>query len=1097
MKRWTIGQFYFSIVTALGLATAGYAFGIFRDLPVLASPLFWGLAALSVATELIGVPLPRGGRLTTSFTFLFAALITLGLAPTILILLGIALIVNLAVMRRHFSLAIFNFAQYTLSYSAANWVLTHGELHQHLGHLALHDLPILAQAVLVQLVVNVILVNGYIGLEKRVPLWQVLWEDDRWEFLFTLILSPISWMMVALYYSFGWLGAATLLVPLLVMAVLLTLFVKVRQSRHALAIAHQELSILHQIAQRIGSQIDLGQTLELIATETRSVVPYDELMIFLLEPETQRLIQQRTSRSGPKPTLEIPLGEGLIGNVARHGVNLRLDQLAGVEEAYLADFQSALIVPIASDEQQLGVIAFFHREARAFDARGERMVALLASQVAIAIKNAQLYETTQQLAITDGMTGVYNRRYFQRQLESEFRRAPRFGYPVALAIIDVDYFKKFNDVHGHLLGDQALRSVAQILKDSVRETDVVARYGGEEFAVILPETNSEHALEVAERIRKHVAQHTFWGRGQTPISVTVSIGIASKLAAEIKADELIELADRALYEAKHAGRNRIFAAQDEGAFLMAEPRAEEPSAAKRRAPARAQVALSVEAWSKYLLEGVEPMLSILNACLGDQGLSLSEADNHRWRNNFVFTIESLSAQLSSPLAASLTSDQTLNHPLYPEIRRGITFLIQRGMTLTQSESLVLGVCNSLAQHVQNAPFSPQERLYILSEVERFTHLLQLALSQIWHEYYQKTNTHLMVLHELEQRLLNVFELDELLPAALRLTQEALRLDGCLLYMPNRLQDQMKVRATAGISTEEVLHLTLPLGAGITGEAFATLRPILLQDLEGSDERMQTSTFQTFRQLTGASSVAFFPVAHHGMPLGVLICYSLQANHFETGEIPLGRSIAGQLAAAITRMQTQDSRQDMYLQAIASFIEVVENKDEFTRGHSDQLVQTADGIGQTMGLQDSQLDALRQAGYLHDVGKIALPESILNKPDLLTPQERSLVQTHSTLGATMINSIEAFQSIAEVVRHHHEHWNGTGYPDGLQGEEIPLLSRILCVAESFTSMTTAKSYRAAIPVEECLLDMQESGNFDPRVLKALRATLMSQPQFLES
>lgn len=1095
MTRWTVGRIYFYAVMVIGLLVAAGLTAAGMSVADFQTPLFATFAVLAIATELIAVPLPRGGRLTASFAFLYACLITLGLLPTVAVVALIALIANLLVQRRHWSLALFNFSQYTLSYGAAQLVLMAGGFDRHVVRITGHDWPILLTAMVVQLLTNVILVNGYIALEKRISPFKVLWEDDRWEFACTILLNPLSITMVALYHSTGWKGASLVLLPLFVSAVVFVLYLQIRQSRQDLALAHHELSIVHQIAQRIGSQIELGQTLSLISSEMRHVIEHDECMIFLLNEEAQELVRQRTKEADArKKALTIKVGEGLIGRVAQNKTPVRIDQLGGVigaHEDYLLAYLSALVLPIATDEATLGVMALFSRNPRAFDSQSERILTVLASQAAIAIKNAQLYETTQQLAITDGLTGVYNRRYFQRQLESEFRRAPRFGYPIALILLDCDYFKRFNDTHGHLLGDQVLRSLAQVLRETVRETDVVARYGGEEFAVILPETNAEQAVEVADRIRQNVARRPFWGRGQTPVAVTVSIGVASRLAADTKPEDLIDLADSALYQAKETGRDRICTAGEAGAghFIFSKPREDGALAAKRRAPARTKVTLDVAHWQAYLRECLDPLMGLLGDKLREQDLALSSGELERWRTSMATIVGSLARQLEDPTSVGrLTTEQLVMQPLYPEIKAGITHLIQRGITLTQSESLVLSLCTALGQHVQNGPFSPQERLQVLAEVERFTHTLQLACSQVWHEFYQQTNEHLMVLHDLEQRVTNVFELDELLPEVVQLTREALRTDVCLLYMPNASQDHLRVWAAAGLDQPEVATWTIPMGAGIVGEVFTTLRPVILDDLAVDDPRVYGHMLGKLKSWAGVRSSAYFPLAHQGDPLGVLICYSKNLAHFEPNGIRLGRGIAGQMAAAIARMQAQDSRQDTYLQAITALVEALEAKDDFTRGHSEQLVRYATAIGRRLGLSEADLETLRQAGHLHDLGKIAIPESLLYKPDRLTPQERSLVETHPEVGARLLDSVASLKSVVPVVRHHHEHWNGTGYPDALQGEAIPLLARILAVSEAFDGMTTAKAYRPAIPVDEALGEMKKSEHFDPIVLAAFEAIL---------
>jgi len=163
-----------------------------------------------------------------------------------------------------------------------------------------------------------------------------------------------------------------------------------------------------------------------------------------------------------------------------------------------------------------------------------------------------LNQKLQNLADTDGLTGVYNHRAFQEYLEKQFQNALQRGLPLSLILLDVDHFKQYNDTFGHQAGDEVLRSVAQILREQVRDRDFVARYGGEEFAIVLPDTDCERAVAVAERLRQAIEQAA-WRRRP----VTASIGVASLRPDMESRKELIEAADQALYQAKRSGRNRV------------------------------------------------------------------------------------------------------------------------------------------------------------------------------------------------------------------------------------------------------------------------------------------------------------------------------------------------------------------------------------------------------------------------------------------------------------------------------------------------------------------------------------------------------------
>jgi len=180
-------------------------------------------------------------------------------------------------------------------------------------------------------------------------------------------------------------------------------------------------------------------------------------------------------------------------------------------------------------------------------------------------------DNLEQLSITDGLSGLYNYRYLIRSLESELRRATRYHRTIALLLMDIDYFKNLNDTYGHLCGDYVIKTVGKLLKSKVRSTDIVARYGGDELAVMLIETSSKSAHDVAEKLKEEIGSHAFqWQTKQ--LGVNVSIGLATAPAPGIQeASHLIEAADRALYQAKKTGRNAVVVfGQEENAMANQE-----------------------------------------------------------------------------------------------------------------------------------------------------------------------------------------------------------------------------------------------------------------------------------------------------------------------------------------------------------------------------------------------------------------------------------------------------------------------------------------------------------------------------------------------
>ncbi|HHM06200.1 MAG TPA: diguanylate cyclase [Gammaproteobacteria bacterium] len=202
------------------------------------------------------------------------------------------------------------------------------------------------------------------------------------------------------------------------------------------------------------------------------------------------------------------------------------------------------------------------------------VVARAADKVRLVVENRVLVEklkrynqeleavnqVLRELAIRDGLTGLYNHRYFQERLAVEVARSHRGGHQFSLVFLDVDYFKTYNDTHGHPTGDELLRGVSEMLQRWLRKSDLAARYGGEEFVILLPETDKAGARELAERIRREIAEHPFAGRESQPSGrVTVSMGVASYPEDGRDAREILKRADEVLYQAKHGGRDRVCA----------------------------------------------------------------------------------------------------------------------------------------------------------------------------------------------------------------------------------------------------------------------------------------------------------------------------------------------------------------------------------------------------------------------------------------------------------------------------------------------------------------------------------------------------------
>ncbi|MCA1616693.1 MAG: sensor domain-containing diguanylate cyclase [Acidobacteria bacterium] len=212
------------------------------------------------------------------------------------------------------------------------------------------------------------------------------------------------------------------------------------------------------------------------------------------------------------------------------------------------------VVPLLFGPRFMGVLMVRSDDpSRVWQENEILLLRTVSDQVAVAVNHSRLYSQQQHLALTDSLTGCVNRRSFEQQLERDLRLATRMRQPVSLIMLDVDYFKRVNDTHGHDAGDSALRFLADVLRDELRAVDTAARYGGEEFAVILPQANLDGALLVADRLRARLENTEIPGIGH----ITASFGVATFPVHASSREQLVTTADQALYAAKHTGRNRV------------------------------------------------------------------------------------------------------------------------------------------------------------------------------------------------------------------------------------------------------------------------------------------------------------------------------------------------------------------------------------------------------------------------------------------------------------------------------------------------------------------------------------------------------------
>lgn len=336
--------------------------------------------------------------------------------------------------------------------------------------------------------------------------------------------------------------------------------------RHA-----RRMDMLNAVSRAISSTIELNDLLELIYQQLSIVIPSDSYFVGLEDPDDGyhdvRILVDEGQRF---PPLRLALGQGLMAWVVKNRRPLLVRHVSqdaaalGIEPMQVGQeriSETWLGAPMLAGDRYLGLLALASYTPNMFDQDDLNLIASVASQAALSLDNARQHAQVKEQARRDSLTGVYNHGYFLTLLDASVEQARQSSAPVALIMLDIDYFKQYNDRHGHVTGDEVLLHLSRSMRANIQEKDFIGRWGGEEFAIGLPGSTPQEAFELAERIRVSLSQGKLQDkRARDVISPTISQGIAVFPQHAAGAADLVDVADAALYEAKNAGRNQIIIA---------------------------------------------------------------------------------------------------------------------------------------------------------------------------------------------------------------------------------------------------------------------------------------------------------------------------------------------------------------------------------------------------------------------------------------------------------------------------------------------------------------------------------------------------------
>ncbi|UBV44838.1 diguanylate cyclase (plasmid) [Deinococcus taeanensis] len=691
-------------------------------------------------------------------------------------------------------------------------------------------------------------------------------------------------------------------------------------------------------------------------------------------------------------------------------------------------------------------------------------------------------------AYSDPLTGLRNRRQFDQDLHA-------LGRGDLVALLDIDLFKEVNDTLGHAEGDRVLREVAAALTRGVRGDDHVYRVGGEEFALLLRCLDLEQGAAVVRRSLEQVREVQVQGQ-----PVTLSGGLAVHDEQEVPS-RTVARADAALYRAKQAGRDRLMLAgrqphphapDDQGEFTARSALAlingdRDPTRQQWNEVLRAVVGgvPGAEAGSLYMVDAGGDFVVCAQHGFADTLLDVrrSPASMQRW---YAWPVPAWQAG-------------------HPRILRGPEVMAAAAVATTLETHLTGREHESLMKPVEAISATLGVPVVVDGQVSAFLNLDRLSgadgfpdgspgvareaagqlgavlFTRLRRERAARHVRELEALARVTEALRDTRRKDEVLNVVMTMTHELLGAREIVFLAYESGPDVLTSTTTSGVSPGQG-QVTLQRGQGLAWEAVRTGDILRVADVRTAT-RIHRPSF-----LQGGALLAAPLQREHNL-LGVLVL--TRDTPFQEWDTHLVRTLAAHFLTALDRAEQLRALEEAREGTLLALGLTLEARDMETHGHTARVTQLAQRMADALSLSDPDRSALRDVAYLHDIGKVQVPDDLLRKPGPLTPEERRVVEQHAPAGEALARHIPGVgRATLDVVRHHHERWDGAGYPDRLAGRRIPRLARLFALCDVFDALTTDRPYRPAWSAEQALafLADQAGQQFDPE-LTGVFLTLM--------
>ncbi len=846
------------------------------------------------------------------------------------------------------------------------------------------------------------------------------------------------------------------------------------------------------------SEQSLDALLDRIADALAELIPYEALHVYEADEARRELVPLLVRSDWANEILSerFPYGEGITGWAVEQREPVLANQahlhpLVRFVPGTPVEPESLIVIPMVARGLLKGTFNIYRiGDDASFGEQEFELAKRFGDAAALALDNAHIRERLELQAQTDSLTGLYNHRYFHERLRLELTRASSAHESVAVVMVDIDDFKKVNDVYGHGVGDVVLAELADHLRASVRGSDVVCRIGGEEFAVISSGSGEEQALALANRLSRRLEEVEIELAG----TISVSIGIAHGPEHAANPRELVLCAEAAMMTAKARGKSQV--------VLFDERARERPGPPEpRREDVRSIAHLK-------LLQSLVGKLNRLND-VREIGMAIANElrvliDYHNCRIFLRDGTDLLPIAFQGELTGS---DGAVFDILAAKVGNGFT-----GWVAEHGESLLLPDAAQCEFAVEIEGTDPIEESVVAVPLNLGTNVLgvivisKLGIGQLdaddvrllevlaGHAAVALENARLYEAQKREAQSAHAL-LDfsrELVSAEgiesvyARVVQGSARLLGApfaslclqepgtgdlLCRIGNHLSEEIETRRYAHDAIAPLTAMTEP-------------RLLTPDDYAGLVEPPPSSS----------GIVAVAPFCFDGR-WGALAVAAPESPSFGRRELELLDGLAQQAKLAIANATSFESLELTFLSTVEALANALEARDQYTSSHARWITDNALRVGQELGLDGETLKRLELGALFHDIGKIGIPNSVLLKPGPLTDEEKALIETHPELGAKILAPIDQLEDVCSIVRACHERWDGRGYPDRKAGEEIPLEARIIFACDAFHAMTTDRPYRAKLPVEEALRRLEEAKGtqFDPQVIDICVRLLDAPPE----